>query len=295
MAYTLNPKLPRLRAQAVDMVRSGKSVTEVARYFGYSKGAVSKWCNKCPEGGTWAIPTESSRPKSHPNQVSREVIDRIRSIRIALGGRCAEVIQKHLMDEGIKLHRITVQRVLDRTGLTKKRSPWKRFHKSLGRPMPLKPGDLVQIDTVHLMVDNKRRIYIYTLIDVYSRWAFAWATDKINTRMSIKFLKLAQAKASFTFKCIQTDNGPEFSQHFTERVKITHRHSRVRRPNDNAHLERFNRTIQAELIADLPINAVTINRFLPGYLDYYNNQRYHLGINLKTPAGMLQDCFQAIV
>lgn len=80
-----------------------------------------------------------------------------------------EVIKKHLEDEGIKLHRITVQRVLDRTRLTKKQSPWKRFHKSPERPIPLKPGDLVQIDTIHLMVDNRRRIYIYTLIDVYSK------------------------------------------------------------------------------------------------------------------------------
>ena len=112
--------------------------------------------------------------------------------------------------------------------------------------------------------------------------------------MSIKFLKLAQAKASFTFKCIQTDNGPEFSQHFTERIKITHRHSRVRKTNDNAHLERFNRTIQQELITDLPINTKVINRFLPAYLDYYNNQRYHLGINLNTPAAVIKR-FQAIV
>lgn len=294
MAYTINPKLPRLRAQAVDMVRSGKSVTETARYFGYSKGAVSKWCKKCPVNGTWAIPTQSSRPKSHPNQVSKEVVEKIRTIRIALGGRCAEVVKKHLEDQGINIHRITVQRVLDRTGLTKKRSPWKRFHKSVTRPLPLKPGDLVQIDTIHLMVDDRRRIYIYTLIDVYSRWSFAWSTEKINTRMSIKFLRLAQAKAKFTFNCIQTDNGSEFSQHFTERIKITHRHSRVRRPNDNAHLERFNRTLQQELVRDLPISSKVINRFLPGYLDYYNNQRYHLGINLNTPAAVIKR-FQAIV
>lgn len=294
MAYTLNPKLPRLRAQAVDMVRSGKSVTEVARHFGYSKGAVSKWCKRCPVSGAWAIPTQSSRPKSHPAQVSRQVIEQIRTIRLALGGRCAEVIKKHLDDQGIHIHRITVQRVLDRTGLTKKRSPWKRFHKSITRPMALKPGDLVQIDTIHLMTDDGHRIYIYTLIDVYSRWAFAWATDRINNRHSIKFLKLAQTKARFTFTCIQTDNGPEFSQHFTERIKITHRHSRVRRPNDNAHLERFNRTIQQELVRDLPVNTVTLNRFLPGYLDYYNHQRYHLGINLSTPAAVIKR-FQAIV
>lgn len=294
MAYTLNPKLPRLRAQAVDMVRSGKSVTEVARHFGYSKGTVSKWCKKCPVNGTWAIPTQSSRPKSHPAQVSKTVVEQIRTIRIALGGRCAEVIKKHLDDQGIHVHRITVQRILDRTGLTKKRSPWKRFHISIERPKPLKPGDLVQMDTIHLMTDDGHRIYIYTLIDVFSRWAFAWATDRINTRKSIKFLRLAQTKAEFTFNCIQTDNGSEFSQHFTERIKITHRHSRVRKPNDNAHLEHFNRTIQQELVADLPVATKVLNRFLPAYLDYYNNQRYHLGIDLNTPAAVIKR-FQAIV
>jgi len=52
MAYDTNPRLPRLRAKAVDMVKSGKTVTEVARYFGFTKGAVSKWCKRCPLSGS---------------------------------------------------------------------------------------------------------------------------------------------------------------------------------------------------------------------------------------------------
>ncbi len=287
MAYTTNSKVPRLRAKAVDMVRGGKSVTEVARYFGYSKSAVSKWCAKAPEGGCWELPTQSSRPNSHPKQLNKTTVNRIKQLRADLKGRCAEVITKHLKEEGIKTSRITVQRTLDRLGLTKKRSPWKRFHLSGMRPKALKPGDLVQLDTIHLMVNKKERIYIYTLIDVYSRWVYAWATDKISTRHSIRFLMAAQRQANFAFQVIQTDHGPEFTQHFTERIKIAHRHSRVRKPNDNAHVERFNRTIQAELISRLPIDTQLINHSLPEYLDYYNTKRYHLGINLKTPAEML--------
>ena len=51
MAYTTNPKAPRLRAKAVNMVRAGRKVSEVARYFGYTKGAVSKWCKKMRKEG----------------------------------------------------------------------------------------------------------------------------------------------------------------------------------------------------------------------------------------------------
>jgi transposase InsO family protein len=294
MAYTTNPKLPRLRAQAVEMVRKGKSVTEVARHFGYTKGAISKWCKKAPPNGTWAIPTESSRPKRHPKEVKKEVVEKIRNIRIALGGRCAEVIKKHLEDEGIKLHRITVQRVLDRIGLTKKRK-WKHWHPPITRPGIVKPGDLVQVDTIHLMKEDGQRMYIYTLLDVCSRWAYALATERANAVQSVLFLRKAITKAPFSFNCIQSDNGPEFSTHFTERIRITHRHSRVSRPNDNAHLERFNRTLQEELISRLPVDTTVINKFLPAYLDYYNTKRYHLGINLKTPSQMLQKRFQAIV
>jgi transposase-like protein len=109
MAYTTNSKIPRLRAKAVEMVRGGRTVTEVARYFGYSKGAVSKWCKKYPSGGAWVIPTQSSRPKSHPKQLSKSVVRRIKELRVELNGRCAEVITKHLKEEGLKTARITVQ------------------------------------------------------------------------------------------------------------------------------------------------------------------------------------------
>jgi hypothetical protein len=35
MSYTKNENVPKVRAYAVRMVRSGKSTREVARYFGY--------------------------------------------------------------------------------------------------------------------------------------------------------------------------------------------------------------------------------------------------------------------
>lgn len=157
----------------------------------------------------------------------------------------------------------------------------------------MKPGDLVMVDTIHLMVNDHQRIYVYTLIDVYSRWTYAWAANTINTRKSIEFLKKAKGLASFKFKCIQSDHGSEFSQHFSERIKVLHRHSRVRKPNDNAYLERFNRTLQDECLRDIPNNVKIFNRALPGYLKYYNTRRLHMGINFKTPISLIK-CFQAI-
>jgi transposase InsO family protein len=294
MAYTTNPRMPKLRAKAVRMVVcEGKSITEVARYLGYSKSAVSKWCKKVPAGGgAYEIPTGSSRPHHHPRELPEDVVEKIIEYKKRYN-RCSDVIHQHLANDGIVVSLNSVKRKLDHAGLIKKRSPWKRLHLPIGRPEALKPGDLVMVDTIHLMVSPKERIYVYTLIDVYSRWCYAWATDRINTRVSIKFLKKAQELAGFKFNCIQSDNGSEFSQHFSERIKILHRHSRVRKPNDNSYLERFNRTLQDECLKQLRTDVKIFNRALPTYLEYYNTERLHMGINFQTHVSLI-NCFQAI-
>ncbi|MDZ4243480.1 MAG: hypothetical protein U1C57_00030, partial [Candidatus Doudnabacteria bacterium] len=144
MAYTTNPMIPRLRARAVNMVRSGKSVSGVARYFGYTKGAVSKWCRKMPEGGSWVIPTASSRPHHHPKELKPEIVKAIIATKLKYK-RCGEVIRGHLLEQGIAVSLNSVKRRLDKAGLINKRSPWKRLHLSGERPKAFKPGDLVEV------------------------------------------------------------------------------------------------------------------------------------------------------
>lgn len=294
MPYTKNPNMPKVRAKAVNMLQKGHSMREVARYFGVSPGTVCKWNKKAPIGGCYEIPTESSRPKSHPKAIPKDIVEKIVQLRIKTKGRCAEVIHQHLLNEGIKVSLNSVKRTLKRNGLIKKRSPWKRYHKPIERPKAFNNGDLVQVDTIHIINSRKERIYVYTLLDVYSRWVYAKAFERSNTWNSILFFKTAQKKAPFKFKCLQSDHGSEFSQHFSKRIKITHRHSRVRKPNDNAHIERFNRTIQNELLRYLPKDVKIINRQLPKYLNYYNSERLHLGLGLKTPLQVASKCFQAI-
>lgn len=294
MTYNTNPKAPRLRARAVDMVRNGKGVREVARYFGYGPGTISKWCKKVPMAGVFKIETVSSRPHHHPKETPYILIKRVLELRQQTGGRCAEVIHEMMKLDGISISLSTVKRIFDRAGVTRKRSPWKRRHESIRRPKTLKEGDLVEIDTIHVMQNESERIYIYTLLDVHSRWAHALASERINTHKSLCFVRQAIKNSPFQFICLQSDNGPEFSQNFTERIKIVHRHSRVRKPNDNGHLERFNRTIQEEFLNKMPANVSAINKELPKYLAYYNQKRLHLGINLKTPMQIISRCFQAI-
>lgn len=104
-------------------------------------------------------------------------------------------------------------------------------------------------------------------------------------------MKEAKEKASFEFRMLQSDHGSEFSTWFTENIGvlgIAHRHSRVRQSNDNAHIERFNRTIQEECLDEVLQFPDLFRKAIREYLPYYNNERLHLGIEMRTPAQVLQ-------
>lgn len=286
MAYTTNPRLPQVRQEAADLVRRGWSTRDVARHLGYSQAAIVQWVKKARVIGYHPIPTVSSAPHHHPRQLSEDTVNAIVRLRLELR-RSAEVIQEELRRRGTVVSISSVKRTLDRQGLLRKRNPWKRYHAPSPRPEATQPGDLIELDTIHLMRTTTERLYVFTLLDVCSRWAWAWASERANTRTAVAFLRRAQAEAPFAFVHLQSDHGSEFSTHFTERSGLPHRHSRVRMPNDNAHLERFNRTIQEECLDRLPRDVRTINRSLRNYLAYYNDRRLHFGLNLKTPTEVI--------
>lgn len=292
MPYTSNPKLPRLRMEAVKKTKNeGWSIRQTAKYYGYNPSTISRWLKRAPDDNRKTIPTRSSRPHSHPKALSREKIEAIVKTRLE-HNKCAEVVHKQLENDGVIVSLSSVKRTLKRTNLIRPRSPWKKWHYSLPRPIAEKPGDLMQIDTVHFVTSSKKRFYVYTIIDLYSRWAYAEVVEKISAGRSLVFLRNAREHAKFKFQMIQSDHGPEFSSWFTQgltRMKIAHRHSRVRKCNDNAHIERFNRTIQDECFGrEKPVNYDRYLSLINDYLNYYNNFRLHLSLDLKTPSQVLQ-------
>ena len=187
--------------------------------------------------------------------------------------------------KGLQASRSSVERTLRRHKLTRRRKPAK-WYTPLPRPLALFPGALVQMYTVHYVKPDKSRFYLYTIIDTYSRLAYAEYYPRLSQQVSFEVIMRAQKIFGFTFSMLQTDNGPEFRdwlQADLGRKRINIRHSRVRKPNDNAHIERFNRTIQEECFERRLPNELTIQKQLKKYIAYYNHDRLHLSLDLLTP------------
>ena len=289
--YTQNPNLPKVRMEAVRLVKyRGWSMRKVARYIGVESSTVSRWCNG-PWGTGWMpIPTKSSRPKVSPRALPTETIEAI--IRERIGRRrCAEHVYYALKKKGVKVSLSSVKRTLDRCHLRKKRSPWKRPHDYTERPKATFCGALLELDTIHIIAPDGSRIYVYTIIDLFSRWAYAEVVSRIGAEASAKFVRRAQKTAPFRFLMVQSDHGSEFSTRFTHRLSrrgMRHRHSRVRQKDDQAHIERFNRTLQEECFDRTEHSISSFKRVLPEYLRWYNTERTHMGIHYQTPLEVLR-------
>ena len=274
--------MPGIRREAARLVYRGWSARKVGRYFGYHHTAVMKWARTAEKIGDMLIPTKSSRPKSHPKQLPDHIVRKIVEKRLE-HNRYAEAVHQELLNDGVRVSLSSVKRTLERRSLIKKRSPWKRYHPHQDRPYPLKSGDLVQIDTIHRMVSEKKRLYVFALVDVFSRWTYAKAFEHMNAKTSVDFVAEAQRESSFHFNMLQSDHGPEFGKWFVERIQKSHRYTRIGKPNDNAHIERFNRTLQEECLDKVSNNVSKINCALKKYLQYYNYERVHGGINYLIP------------
>ena len=289
--YTTNPHLPKVRRDAVNLVKYRHwSMRKVALRFGVEPSTISRWCGKDLTGGWRLIPTESSRPHISPNALSKETVNAIIQKRIGRR-RCGQHIHHELVKEGIAVSLPSVQRTLDRLGFLKKRSPWKRPHDYTERPEAVSPGKLLEADTVHIMLPDGSRLYVYTLIDLFSRWAHAEVVTKISAARSFQFIQRATEFAPFKVEMIQTDNGGEFQKMFRFRLYklgLKHRYSRVRQSNDQAHIERFNRTIQEECLDRTTQTLRHFRKAVKIFLPYYNNERSHMGINYQTPLEVLR-------
>lgn len=319
MAYSSNPNLPKARAFAMQLlIREQLPVQTVANRCGVHRSTVYRWkckwdvLNKDVQMDnpnrpgrvysrinhllrcTWRIPTLESIPKTHPTAVNEEVVALVLSVRRRLK-RCAEVVWHHLvtvLDVSVSLS--SVRRILWRSGVARGRKNRVR-RDNPRRPVVAKPGELVQTDTVH-HVDPRtgRRLYYYTVIDLFTRMTYAAVAPRLGAGLAARAVLDAQKAWGFPISMVQSDNGPEYSRFFEQslqRANITTRHSRLHRPNDNAHIERFNRTIQTECIGYCWNRSVPLQSQqgkLNAYLEYYNNERVHLGIQMQTPAGMLQ-------
>ena len=161
-------------------------------------------------------------------------------------------------------------RVMRREGMAEKEKAKKKY-----RPKPYEqmqyPGQRIQIDVKvvprYCIADPQLKLYQYTAIDEYSRYRILGAYPEQSTYSSADFLKKvvkAFARKSVKVECVQTDNGFEFTNRFSNSKRdlptlfektaadlgIRHKLIRPYTPRHNGKVERSHREDQKRFYND---------------------------------------------
>lgn len=156
-------------------------------------------------------------------------------------------------------------------------------------------GDVIQCDAITYQI-GKMKKYFVCCIDLYTRISYAKAYDILNSANATDCIGEFERIHKVKIKHVQTDNGLEYHRYFDQYLEennIKHYWNYPRRPKMNAHIERFNRTIEDEFIDWNLKNLKTLkcsefNQILSNYLDFYNRIRPHHSLQLMTPMQMLE-------
>jgi len=209
----------------------------------------------------------------------------------------APQVYTQLLDEGryIASER-TMYRILAANNEVKERRRLRK-HPQYKRPELLATGptQLWTWDITRLRGPDKLEYYqLYVMLDVYSRYIVGWMlTYKESAELAKNFIDetcksqgIARDKLT-----IHADRGPSMkSKSVAElyaHLGVTKSHSRPRVSNDNPYSESQFKTMKYCLTYPDRFGSIEdANSFCRDFFNWYNNEHYHSGINMLTPASV---------
>ena len=289
----------KARLKWMEYYKQTKNASLTCRHFNISRKTFHKWKNLY---NPYILATLESRDrtpkKKRQREISREQETRIITLRkqyLRYGKEKLSRIYQSTYGENISCWKIqkTIEKYRiyyhpKRTEAIRRKRQRSQCKKRITELKQKRiSGFLLQIDTVVVYWNNLKR-YILTAIDKYSKIAFARMYTTHSSYNSRDFLHRLNYLLDGKIDNIQTDNGSEFLKHFDKACSdfnINHYFSRNHTPKDNAVLERFNKTLQEEFIAqgNFGIDINKFNHSLTEWLVEYNFRKPHQALGYISP------------
>ena len=236
------------RLRMVRRLEAGARLCDVAAALDLSTTSVRRWWRRYQAEGIAGLSDRSSRPHHSPRALPR--VQRRQIARRRQWGWSSLRIARDL-----RLALPTVVHVQRRLGLAR-------------RPRPL-----------HMAIDDRTRL------------AYAALFPDETAASAAAFLALAHrwfAARGVVIRGLLTDNGSAYRGHrfgaLCGRLELRHSWTRPYRPQTNGKAERFIRSCLGEwAYARSYPTSVARASALPDFLRYYNEDRFHMGINGLTP------------
>ena len=303
----LSPK-ERDRLRALALWQDTKDVKLVCRTFEMSQACLYRWGKRFNPHDLNSLRDHSRRPKRlRCTKWPLKLIQEVKQLRESYPRWGKDKLVVLLRSKGHCTSASTVGRIL--TYLKKhgrlvepKRTTLRTHQRRRTRPYAIRkpkqyhavrPGDLVQVDTLDIRPLPKVILKQFTARDVVSRWDVVEVHYQATASLAAQFLDTLQARTPFAIRALQVDGGSEFYADFEaqcQRRKIRLFVLPPKSPKLNGAVERANRTHTEEFyeVNECAWTVKELNQQLIEWERVYNTVRPHQSLNYLTPLQFLQ-------
>ncbi len=290
------------RLKLLDYART-HSVAATCRHFGIARSTYYRWAKRYDPQRLSLLENRPSRPKRRRRPTwSAAQAEAVRAAREAhpRWGQDKLAVVRRRAGSPLSVSMIgRILRDLKRRGALSEPKPARlRPHSRHARPYAVRkpkehpvaaPGDLVQLDTMHLtpLPGVERRQF--TAVDVVSRAGVLGVRSCATAGAARDFLAELETRLPFPGKALQVDGGSEFMAE----VEAAGAERGValfvlppRSPKLNGRVERLNGTSRREFweLSDGDLELPPLQAALRAWEHDYNHVRPHQALGYRTPA-----------
>src|SRR5919112_1661679 len=312
-------KLARGRLSVLELAEALGNVSEACRRRGISRTQFYEYKRRFQTHGIEGLKDLPPVHKSHPMTTPEEVQEKIVEMSLSHPAWGCNRVSDQLKLGGISVSAPTVQNILNKKGLGTRYERWLKLEeKTAERKVELtaeqvsfiekqnpcfkerhveasRPGELLNQDTFFVgHLKGVGKVYLHAVVDTYCSFAFGFLHVSKQPEAAVAVLLRNEALSFYSERGLKienvlTDNGKEFCgseshpyQIYLALSEIGHRTTKVRRPQTNGFVERFNRTALDEFFREafrkkLYESVEALQRDLDEWLYYYNRERPHQG------------------
>ena len=261
---------------------------------------IRHWLKRYRTGGFDALLPKPRADRGRSRTLPPEVVERLLSIKEAnpaLSVRLVirEVLAGETLPPDLRLAPSTVHRLLSRHGLIRRNAEQpggqdrRRF--AFEHAGELWMSDVMHGPSVRLDGRSKRKTYLIAFLDDATRVIpYCAFTFSENTATFLPLLKQAILRRGFPAR-LYVDNGSNYRSHHLAlvcaKLGIALIHARPFQPQGKGKIERFFRTLRAQMLTrltDADLHSLeALNRRLAGWIEGEYHHTPHHGLDGETP------------
>lgn len=281
-----------------ELKRQEKSMSQLCREYGISRKTGYKWRNR--EAAMETMEDRSRAPHHVRNKTPEEIERKVLEVREKYPVMGAAKIHRVLKNQGetdIPCPR-TINNIMNRHGkisreASEEATPYQRFEMT-------EPNEMWQMDFKgHFGLGNGERCHPLNILDDHSRFLLCSDACRNETLEEITESIKRIFREYGLPKSILCDNGNPWGtaqeSGFTKfevwmmELGILVKHIRIKHPQSQGKIERFNKSLQREYLRQHIITDMDdAQKKLDTYRKEYNYERPHHSLNLATPGSVYQ-------